>query len=439
MVDHRYDVVVVGAGHAGVNVTANLIKGRFEGSVGLLSDESSLPYKRPPLSKGYLLGTESLESLPLRSADYWAQSPAQLLCDSPVRAVDPAQRIVETGLGQQFGYRHLVWATGGRPRALPIPGIKLGGVHDLRTLGDANRLKDQMWSARRAVVVGGGYIGLEIAAAFCGVGLDVTVVEAAPRVLERVTSGVVSDFFDRVHREAGVDLRLGTTVTEFRGTGNRLNSALLSDGAEVGCDIAVVGVGMEPNVEVLAEAGATCFGGVEVDEFGRTDLPGVSAVGDCTSQLHPLGGGRRVRLESVQNASDQAKVVASDLLGHPVASTEVPWFWSDQYDVKLKSAGIRTAYDTMITRGDPSQDTFSVLYLADGRLVAIDCINQPTDFARGRNLIKNGTHISAEDYADPDRPRNPRCSEWPVGVGLAEDRYRKVHSEFTSRAVRRHR
>jgi 3-phenylpropionate/trans-cinnamate dioxygenase ferredoxin reductase subunit len=403
-VDNDYDVVVVGAGHAGVNVAANLIKGGFEGSVGLLSEESSLPYKRPPLSKGYLLGDESLTSLALRSQDYWARSAARLHHDSHVTTVDPVRRTVITDDGRRFGYGRLVWAAGGRPRALPVPGAALDGVHTLRTLGDANALKDQMWSARRAVVVGAGYIGLEIAAAFRGMGLDVVVLEAGGRVLERVTSDVVSDFFDRVHRDAEVDLRLRSTVREFRGSGSRLSSAVLHDGTEIGCDIAVVGIGMEPNVEVLARAGATCAGAVEVDQFGRTNLDGVSAVGDCTSQLHPFAGGRRIRLESVQNASDQAKVVSSELLGKPTPSAEVPWFWSDQYHIKFKSAGIRADYDSVITRGDPAGEAFSVLYLADDRLVAIDCMNQPADFAHGRNLIKSGKELNVADYSDPDRP-----------------------------------
>jgi 3-phenylpropionate/trans-cinnamate dioxygenase ferredoxin reductase subunit len=401
---HDYDVVVVGAGHAGINVVAHLTRGGFTGSVGLLSDESCLPYKRPPLSKGYLLGTESSDNLALRSGDYWAHSAARLINDARVRRVDPDRCVVLTESGDEVSYGRLVWAAGGRARSLPTPGIELAGVHSLRTLSDADRLKAQMWAARRAIVVGGGYIGLEIAAAFRGLGLDVTVVESGPRVLERVTSGVVSDFFHRLHRYAGIDLRLRTAVIEFRGTGQRLTSAVLSDGTEMGCDIAVVGVGMEPNVEVLADAGATCGNGVDVDEFGRTALDGVSAAGDCSNQLHPYGAARRIRVESVHNASEQAKVVASDLLGKPMTAREVPWFWSDQYDVKFKAAGISAGYDTLITRGDPTGGSFAVLYLARGQLIAIDCIDRPTDFSHGRALIKSGARIRHDDFADPERP-----------------------------------
>lgn len=402
--DHRFDVLVVGAGHAGVAVIANLTKGAFCGSIGVLGDEGSLPYKRPPLSKTYLLGIESREGLLLRTADYWAQSPATLIPDARVTSVDAARRTVRTESNLEVGFGHLVWAAGGRPRALAVSGADLAGVHSLRTIGDASRLKNQMLSARRAMIVGGGYIGLEIAAAFRAMGLHVTVVEAGARVLERVTSPTVSDFFARVHRDAGVDVRLKTTVRAFRGSGGRLISAALTDGAEMGCDIAVVGIGMQPNVEALAAAGATCSNGVDVDEFGRTDVAGVFAIGDCSNQLNPFGGATRVRLESVQNAGEQAKVVASSLLGRDVPSPEVPWFWSDQYHLKFKSAGIRTGYDSTIMTGDPSREAFSVLYLTAGRLVAIDCINQPANFARARRRIKGGGVLDPSDFAEPDPP-----------------------------------
>lgn len=400
----QYDVVIVGAGHAGVNVAAYLAKGGFTGSVGLFSDELSLPYKRPPLSKGYLLGVESTEGLALRSADYWKRSAVDLLYDARVRRVNPERQLVLTESGHEISYRKLVWAAGGQAQSLPTPGLHLTGVHRLRTLADAGRLKAHMWVARRALVVGGGYIGLEIAAAFRGLGLEVTVVEARDRVLGRVTADVVSHYFQRLHRDAGVDLRVCTTVDEFRGTGHRLTSAVLSDGTEIGCDIAVVGVGMHPNVEALADAGATCSNGVDVDAFGRTSLKNVSAAGDCTNQVHLYGRGQRIRVESVHNANEQAKVVASDLLGKPAPSREVPWFWSDQYDVKFKAAGISSGYDTLITRGDPSGGSFAVLYLASNRLVAIDCIDRPTDFAHGRALIKSGARVRPEDFADPERP-----------------------------------
>lgn len=398
-----YDTVIVGAGHAGVNLAAYLTKGGYTGTVALLSAEETLPYKRPPLSKGFLLGTEKIDNIPLRSADYWAKSPIDLLCGVEVCEVLPEGKSVITSAGTEIAYGRLVWATGGRARSLPLQGADLRGVHQVRTLADVTQLKSEMPHSRSAVIVGGGYIGLEIAAAFRSVGVDVTVVEAGHRVLERVTSVQVSDYFHGVHRDAGVDLRLGTTVLEIKGKRGQITSVLLNDGSEVPADIAVVGVGMEPNCEVLAAAGASCTNGIDVDEFCRSSLPGISAAGDCTSQFHPFGRGRRVRLESVQNANEQAKVVASELLGTPLANEEVPWFWSDQYDVKLKTAGLNVGHDTVLVRGDSSLGVFSVLYLADGELVAIDCINNPTDFAHGRVLVKNRARLDTAAAADPSR------------------------------------
>jgi len=400
-----YDVAIVGAGHAGVNVAACLVKGGYEGSVALLSNEATLPYKRPPLSKGYLLGTESVADMFLRSAEYWNESAVDLIHDAEVTHLDPRLRTLKTVRGD-VRYGRLVWTAGGRARSLPTPGADLGGVYQVRSLDDAERLKAELGSAGRALVVGAGYIGLEMASALVGLGLEVTVAEAGQRVLERVTSRTVSDFFERVHVRAGVDLRLQTTVTGFNGVDDRVVSATLSDGSDVACDIVVLGVGMQANCEVLAAAGAACGVGVEVDQLGRTSLEAVWAAGDCTDQIHPYARGQRVRLESVQSANDQAKVVASDLLGAPAASEEVPWFWSDQYSIKFKSAGIRAGYDTVITRGDPSTDAFSVLYLAGRQLVAIDCVNRPSDFAQGRALIKQGGSADGVDLSDLGQPLN---------------------------------
>jgi 3-phenylpropionate/trans-cinnamate dioxygenase ferredoxin reductase subunit len=399
----RYDVVIVGAGHAGVNLAAYLTKGGFAGSVALLSDEETLPYKRPPLSKGFLLGTEPASNLLLRTDEYWAKSPVHLLRGTAVREVNSEKQCVVSAQGREIGYGHLVWAAGGRARSLPLPGGDFKGVHHVRTWDDVVALKDELPSARRAVVIGGGYIGLETAAAFRKLGIEVTAVEAAQRILARVTSPVVSQHFHQVHKAAGVDIRVGRTVKGILGDGGRVSSVLLDDGEQLAADIAIVGVGMEPNCEVLATAGAVCSNGVEVDEFCRTSLPAVSAVGDCTSQLSPLDPGRRIRLESVQNANEQAKVVASVLLGTPAVSTEVPWFWSDQYDVKFKSAGLITTHDRLIVRGDPDAGAFTVVYLCDGEVVAIDAINSQAEFAQGRALVKQRARLDEHALADHER------------------------------------
>ncbi|NKX55915.1 NAD(P)/FAD-dependent oxidoreductase [Arthrobacter mobilis] len=401
--NEHHDVVIVGAGHAGVNLAAYLSKGGYQGSVALLSNETILPYKRPPLSKGFLLDAEPLESLPLRTAEYWAASPVDLQLGVEVLEVRPDEQTVVTASGRELTYGRLVWAAGGRARSLPLPGATLPGVHQVRTLDDVLALKQELPRASRAVFVGGGYIGLETAAAFRGLGLDVTVIEAAGRVLERVTSAEISEYFHRVHREAGVDIRLGATVKEFTERDGRVASVVLGDG-EVPADVVVVGIGLVPNIDILAAAGASCSNGIEVDELCRTSLPAVSAIGDCTSQLNPYAPDRRMRLESVQNANEQAKVVASDLLGRPAASGEVPKFWSDQYHIKLKTAGLIAGHDQMVVRGDPGSGVFSVLYLSAGRLVAIDSVNNPVDFAKGSALIKQRAQIAPEVLADSAQP-----------------------------------
>lgn len=397
-----FDVVIVGAGHAGVNLAANLTKGGYRGTIALLGEESTLPYKRPPLSKGFLLGSETQESLPLRSADYWTNSQVELVVGSEVVQVLPDERTVVTRTGAPIRYGHLVWATGGRARTLPTTGANTAGVHTVRTIYDVIALKQELSSARRAVIIGGGFIGLETAAAFRGIGIEVTVVEAAQRVLERVTSPPVSEHFQRVHRSAGVDLRLGVGVVAFHGR-ERVTAVELTDASLLPADLVVVGVGLQPNTEVLQAAGVSCNSqGVEVDEFCRTNLPHLSAAGDCTSQ--DVGSGRRVRIESVQNANEQSKVVASDLLGSPVATQEVPWFWSDQYDVKLKTAGLIGNHDDMVVRGNVSAGEFTVCYLSDGALIAVDCVNTPKDFAQARALLRQRTYLDREALTDPSRP-----------------------------------
>lgn len=401
----QYEVVIVGGGHAGVNLVANLAKGGFPGSVALLSDESCLPYKRPPLSKGFLLGTEPVDSLHLRSEDYWRTSSVELIRGAWVEQVRPDAHVVRTGDGREIGYGTLVWAAGGRARRLPVPGADLDGVHLVRTLSDVERLKRHLPAAGSAVIVGGGYIGLEVAAAVRGQGLAVTVLEAAPRVLPRVTSPEVSAYFSDLHRAAGVEIMVDAQVTELRGT-RHVAAVALADGREIPADLVVVGVGLQANDEPLRAAGATCGDGVHVDELCRTTVPGVLAAGDCTNQELPGVSRRRVRLESLQNANEQAKVVASVLLGAPAASTAVPWFWSDQYTTKLKTVGLVGGHDTTVVRGDPGTGTFSVLYLSAGRLVALDTINNAADFAHGRAAVGMSAdlEVDVEALADPARP-----------------------------------
>jgi 3-phenylpropionate/trans-cinnamate dioxygenase ferredoxin reductase subunit len=383
----NYDVLVVGAGQGGVQTATNLVKDGFEGTVGLLSAEGVHPYERPPLSKGYLAGEQSFEEILLRPVDYWVRSPIDLRLGSRVTDVDAARRVVTLAGATELGYRKLVWATGGSPRTLPIPGRDLEGVFSVRDITDIDGVAKRMVGASSAVVVGGGYVGLETAAAFRKAGIAVTVLEVQDRLLARVTGQHVSDFYLSEHRRHGVDFRLGEGVAEFRGEDGSLVSAVLASGEVLAADIAIVGVGIIPNVAELAAAGAQVGNGVEVDEFCRTSLADVYAVGDCTSHVNEFAGRARVRLESVQNAIEQAKTVAAHLRGLDHPYHVAPWFWSNQYDVRLKTAGLLTGHDEVALRGDPSSGVFSVAYLREGRLIAMDCINNPKDFAQARALV----------------------------------------------------
>jgi 3-phenylpropionate/trans-cinnamate dioxygenase ferredoxin reductase subunit len=403
------DLVIVGAGHAGVNLASYLAKSGFDGSIALIGDEPELPYKRPPLSKGFLLGTESAEQLLLRSAQYWESSQIELMRGVKVDRIVPDSRKVCAG-GSELRYERLVWAAGGRARSLDVRGSALDGVHHVRTLRDVMRLKEHVKAARTAVIVGGGYIGLEVAASLRSHAVQVTVIESADRLLARVTSSAVSEFFQSLHRNAGVDVLLGSQVKKFCGQDGRLRSVVLTDGRELDSDLVVVGVGLVPNDDVLRESGAECGDGILVDDLCRTSLPGVFAIGDCASQSSPILDHGRVRIESLQNANEQAKVVASQLLDAPLPSRGAPWFWSEQYDTKLKTVGLIAGHDQAVVRGDPASGMFSVAYLAGGRLVALDTVNNAADFAQGRSMIERTRNptVDVSALGDPDCPLR-RC------------------------------
>ncbi|MFF8316494.1 NAD(P)/FAD-dependent oxidoreductase [Streptomyces bobili] len=397
----HHDVLIVGAGQAGAQVAGELLDAGFPGTVGIVGAEDVPPYERPPLSKGYLLGEASAESLLFRPADRWAAEGAELLLGTEVVAVDPSEHVVTTAGGERLGYGHLVWAAGGRARALPVPGADLTGVHYVRTLDDADRLKAQLATARRAVVIGGGFIGLEAAAVFAKAGLQVTVVEAMDRLLGRVTSPAVSAFFAQVHREHDVDVLVGHGVVEITGGEGAVRGVALSDGREIPADIVVVGVGLVPNVEPIVRAGAAGANGVDVDESGRTTLTDVFAAGDCANFANTHTRHARMRLESVQNAVEQGRVVARTILGVAQPAPAVPWFWSNQYDIKFKTMGILTGHDTTIVRGDPSSGRFSVVYLLDGAVIAVDTLNNIRDYAQAKALILSQAPVDPAAVADP--------------------------------------
>lgn len=383
--------LVVGASHAGVQVAAGLRQQGWSGEVVVVGDEPALPYHRPPLSKAYLAGTSSLQDLALRKAEFYAKHDIRLV-QSTVTQVDRAAQQVGLNDGTTMGYTHLALCTGGRVRTLDVSGIDLPGVFYLRTFADVESIRALAASGSHAVIVGGGYVGLETAASLRALGLDVTVLEAAERVLERVTAPEVSAFYERVHRDAGVVIRTGAQVSAMAGD-ERVREVVLRGGERIPADLVVVGVGLVPNTELAAEAGLYVENGIVIDDLARTSDPRIVAAGDCAS--HRMARyDRLVRLESVPSAGEQAKTAAATLCGKERPIAALPWFWSDQYDLKLQIAGLNLGYDELVLSGDPSRDRdFTCYYLQQGRLLAADCVNRPRDFLKAKQLISQGLGV----------------------------------------------
>ncbi|MGB5111280.1 MAG: FAD-dependent oxidoreductase [Mycobacterium sp.] len=377
--------LIVGASHAGAQFAASLRQEGWTGEVVLIGDESALPYQRPPLSKAYLAGKSTLDELVIRSAEFYTKQRIQLL-DATVEAIDRSVGRLSLSTGDVLPYDKLALCTGARPRRLPIPGADLAGVFYLRTAADVEMIREATSPGRRAVIVGGGYIGLETAASLRALGLEVTVLEATERVLERVTAPEVSAFFDRIHREEGVNIRTGALVEALSGDG-RVREVILAGGESIPADLVIVGIGVEPNTELAAAAGLVVDNGVVIDDQARTSDPDIVAAGDCASH-HMARYGRRIRLESVPSAVEQAKVAAATVCGKSKNIAALPWFWSDQYDLKLQIAGLNTGYDEVVLSGDPTRDRdFTCFYLRAGELIAADCINRPRDFMFSKRAI----------------------------------------------------
>ena len=399
----QFDVVIVGAGHGGAQVAIMLRTQKFTGSIAIIGDEPELPYERPPLSKEYFAGEKEFERIQLRPAKYWDEREVTMLLGRRVVAVDPVGHSVTTNGGEMIGYGKLVWATGGSPRMLPIPGGDLPGVQGVRTKADADAMKAASETARQIVVIGGGYIGLEAAAVLRKAGKKVVLLEALDRVLARVAGTELSRFFEREHREHGVDLRLGVAVEAIEGEG-RVTVVRLADGEVIPADLVIVGIGIVPAVEPLIAAGAEGGNGVLVDRLCKTSLPDIYAIGDCAAHENDFAEGVVIRLESVQNANDQANVVAKAIVGDEAPYHAIPWFWSNQYDLKLQTAGLSTGHDRAVMRGDPATRSFSVVYLKAGRVIAIDCVNATKDYVQGRMIVTAGLSATAEQLADTEAP-----------------------------------
>ena len=413
------DVLIVGAGHAGVQTAIGLRRENFAGSILIIGDEHDLPYERPPLSKGYLSGGKTFDQILLRSADFYAARGVRLRLGARVDRIDPAEHRAHLGDGTTIAYRSMVWATGGRPRRLSCPGGDLPGVYAVRTRTDVDRLRSALPTVGETVIIGGGYIGLETAAVLRKLGKTVTVVEAQDRVLARVAGAPLSRFYEEEHRRRGVVFHLGAQVSRLEERGGRVAGVRLADGEFLPADAVLVGIGIVPEVGALEGTGARCSDGVEVDEFCRTSLADVFAVGDVARHQNKYSCTGSVRIESVQNASDQAATVARYLAGRPAAHDVVPWFWSTQFDLRLQTVGLSAGFEDMLVRGDPAERSFSVIYLRQGRVVALDCVNAARDYVQGKSLIVSRRMVDRLRLTDVTTPLKELAEESDTRAALS--------------------
>jgi 3-phenylpropionate/trans-cinnamate dioxygenase ferredoxin reductase component len=392
-------VVIVGAGHAGFQVAFSLRQLGFKERVCLINDEAHLPYQRPPLSKAYLKGTGGPDSLMFRPEKFFHDQTIELIGDRAV-AIDRAAQKLKLASGASLDYGHLVLATGARNRLLDIPNANLPNVRYLRILDDSEDLRKRIAASKHVVVIGAGFIGLEFAATARIKGLEVDVLELANRVMARAVTAEVSEYFQARHAQAGVRIHLGVMATAIEADGDKVTGVSLSDGRHIPADLVVVGVGVLPNVELAKEAGLQTASGIIVSEHLLTSDPNISAIGDCCLFESPRFGGS-LRLESVQNATDQAKCVAARLTGDDRVYDGQPWFWSDQGDDKLQIAGLTTGYDKVVLRGDPAQKAFSAFCYRQGKLVGIESVNRAGDHMFGRRLLPMDRSLEPEHAADP--------------------------------------
>ncbi|WP_395335745.1 FAD-dependent oxidoreductase [Novosphingobium sp. BL-8H] len=401
------DVVIVGAGHGGAQCALALRQNGFVGTITVIGREPEHPYERPPLSKEYFAREKTFDRLYIRPPTFWAEKDVTFRLNTEVTAVDPATNTLTLSTGGTFGYGKLVWATGGDPRRLSCAGSDLAGIHAVRTREDCDTLMAEVDAGtKNIVVIGGGYIGLEAAAVLSKMGLKVTLLEALPRVLARVAGEELSEFYQKEHRDHGVDLRTGVAVDCLVGDGHRVTGVQLADGEVLPAEAVIVGIGIVPAVGPLIVAGASGANGVDVDELCRTSLPDIYAIGDCAAFACDYAGGTVMRVESVQNANDMATCVAKGICSEEKPYKAFPWFWSNQYDLKLQTAGINMGFDRTVIRGDVAGRSFSVVYLKDGRVVALDCVNMVKDYVQGRKLVEAGATPDVERLADASVPLN---------------------------------
>ena len=382
-------IVVIGAGHAGAQIVDSLRSGGFDGPLIMIGEEHHPPYDRPSTSKDLLSGGTEMERIFLKREQFYADKKIDLKLGVGVTAIDRAKHSISLSNGEALTYDKLVIATGARPRKLQVPGAELDGVFYLRTLDDSQAIGARLGPGKRLAIVGGGYVGLEVAASATKLGCKVTVIEMQERLLARVAGAEVAHFYQDAHRAAGVDLHFGVVIAGFTGEDGKIKSVQLTDGTEVAADVVVVGVGAIPNTELAAAAGLAVENGIVVDDCGRTSDPAIFAIGDATN--HPNNVlGKRLRLESVPAAMGQARAAASAIVGTPKPFHELPWFWSDQYDLKLQIAGLSEIGDHVVLRGDPATHRFAAFYLREGAVVAVNAVNSARDFMGAKKLILEG-------------------------------------------------
>ena len=396
-------IVIVGGGQAAGQACASLRQEGYEGALTLVSEEPRPPYQRPPLSKQYLSGEQGIERVSLRPEKFYEDNNVELVLGVAVTQLDCDGREVKLAGGRSLGYDKLVLATGSRVRRLDgLPGADLGGIHYLRTIEDADGIRQGLSAAKNVVIVGGGYIGLEVASVAAEANASVTLLEAESRILARVATEQLSEFFAGVHTDRGVTIRTSASVTGFSGQG-AVSGVTLASGDEVPADLVVIGVGIVPNVELAEEAGIRCDNGIVVDEYCRTSQEDVLAAGDCTSHPNALLG-RNIRLESVPNAMEQARIAAATISGNPKPYTAEPWFWSDQYDLKLQMAGFAEGADSHVVRGDPQTNQFITFHLRGGVVVGADAVNSVREFLPCRKLVATGASPDPAALADASIP-----------------------------------
>ena len=395
----QYDVLIVGGGHGGAQAAIALRQAKFEGSIGIVNAENEYPYERPPLSKDYFAGDKAFERIMIRPATFWAERNIDMLLGKRVETVDAAAYAVTTASGDVISYGKMIWATGGSPRWLQIAGGNLPGVHVVRSRADVDAMLDGLGDVSNVAIIGGGYIGLEAAAVLSKMGKKVTVLEAMDRVLARVAGEPLSRFYEAEHRAHGVDVRLGVEVTAIEGD-DHATGVMLAYDEFISAQMVIVGIGIIPAVAPLLHAGASGGGGVDVDEYCRTSLPDIFAIGDCAAHANEFAGGAVMRVESVQNANDMANAVAKSIIGELTPYHAVPWFWSNQYDLRLQTVGLSAGYDATVLRGDPETRSFSVVYLKQGKVIALDCVNMTKDYVQGKALVVDGMSFLPDQLAD---------------------------------------